>query len=152
MHVRALRPIPSCAALLALGAAGCAASPGVEAVSARQVSPTAEGTSVRVLLELRNPNDAPLELTTWNYTLVVDDRPAYSGEWVASLTLPPGEPMRAEIPAFLPASFGDVTGARWRIGGQIGYRATGKLDKLLYQLGVTKLSAGFGAEGTGIAR
>lgn len=121
-------------------------------MGARQVASTAEGSAVRLLLELKNPNDAPVELTAWNYTFTVDGKTAYSGEWVASLTLPPREIMRAEVPAFVPASFGDASAAGWRVGGQLGYRATGKLDRLLYQLGVNRLSALFGTSGTGIAR
>jgi hypothetical protein len=60
--------------------------------------------------------------------------------------------MLAELPAFVPASFGDITGAEWRVGGQLTYRATGKLDKLLYQLGVNHLSTNFGTGGTGIEK
>lgn len=120
-------------------------------MSARQSGTTTEGSTVKVLLELTNPNDAPVELTHWDYSLVVEDRTAYSGEWVASLTLPPKATMQAELPAFLPASFGDASSVRWRIGGSLGYRATGKLDKLLYQLGVNRLSAGFGSAATGIS-
>jgi hypothetical protein len=137
---------------LAASVAGCAANPEIRAVSARQERSTAEGSTVKVLLELTNPNDAPVELTHWDYSFVVDDRTAYSGEWVASLTLPPKSTMQAELPAFLPASFGDASAERWRVGGSLGYRATGKLDKLLYQLGVNRLSAGFGTGASGIAK
>ena len=139
---------------LALAAAlgGCAANPEVRAVSARQEGGTGEGSTVKVLLELTNPNDAPVELTRWDYTFSVSDRSAYSGEWIASLTLPPNSTTRAELPAFLPASFGDASSASWRIGGSLGYRATGKLDKLLYQLGVNRLTAGFGTGAAGIAK
>jgi hypothetical protein len=37
------------------------------------------------------------------------------------------------------------------VGGILSYRATGKLDKLLYQLGINRLSALFEGSGTGIA-
>ncbi len=139
---------------LALAAAlgGCAANPEVRAVSARQDGSTAEGSTVKVLLDLTNPNDAPVELTRWDYAFVVADRTAYTGEWIASLTLPPKSTMQAELPAFLPASFGDASAVEWRIGGNLGYRATGKLDKLLYQLGVNRLNAGFGTGAAGIAK
>jgi hypothetical protein len=105
---------------------------------------------VKVFLELRNPNDAPVELTTWDYTFTVGDRTAYSGPWAASLTLPPRQVMVTEVPAVVPASFGDVTAGKWRIGGSVGYRATGKLDRLLYQLGINRLTALFGVSGQGI--
>ena len=149
------RPLPIrqiAAGTWLLAAAGCASSPDVQAVKARELVVTAEGSQVEVTVELRNPNDAPVELTTWDYSVIVNDKTAYTGRWVASLTLPPNDRMLAELPAFVPASFGDITGAEWRVGGQLTYRATGKLDKLLYQLGVNHLSTGFGTGGTGVEK
>ena len=136
------------AAAAALG--GCAASPEFRALRAERIRTTDEATEVKVFLELRNPNDAPVELTTWDYTFTVGDRTAYSGPWVASLTLPPKQVMVTEVPAVVPASFGDVAAGKWRIGGTVGYRATGKLDRLLYQLGINRLTALFGVSGEGI--
>lgn len=138
----------ACAATLA--AAGCAANPEFRAVGAERITSTAEATEVHVVVELMNPNDAPVELTEWEYSFTVDDRTAYSGKWMASLTLPPRDRMLALLPAVVPASFGDMSAARWRIGGSVGYRATGQLDRLLYQLGINRLSAGFGVGGSGI--
>ena len=149
------RPLPIlqiAAGAWLLAAAGCASSPDVQAVKARELAVTAEGSGIEVTVELRNPNDAPVELTTWDYSVIINDKTAYTGQWVASLTLPPNDRMLAELPAFVPASFGDITGAEWRVGGQLTYRATGKLDKLLYQLGVNHLSTNFGTGGTGIEK
>ena len=149
------RPLPIlqiAAGAWLLAAAGCASSPNVQAVKARERAVTAEGSGIEVTVELRNPNDAPVELTTWDYSVIINDKTAYTGQWVASLTLPPNDRMLAELPAFVPASFGDITGAEWRVGGQLTYRATGKLDKLLYQLGVNHLSTGFGTGGTGVEK
>ncbi len=149
------RPLPIlqiAAGAWLLAAAGCASSPNVQALKARERAVTAEGSGIEVTVELRNPNDAPVELTTWDYSVIVNDKTAYTGQWVASLTLPPNDRMLAELPAFVPASFGDITGAEWRVGGQLTYRATGKLDKLLYQLGVNHLSTGFGTGGTGVEK
>jgi hypothetical protein len=149
------RPLPIlqiAAGAWLLAAAGCASSPDVQAVKARERAVTAEGSGIEVTVELRNPNDAPVELTTWDYSVIINDKTAYTGQWVASLTLPPNDRMLAELPAFVPASFGDITGAEWRVGGQLTYRATGKLDKLLYQLGVNHLSTNFGTGGTGIEK
>ena len=144
-------PLAAAAALLLAALPGCALPPRVEAVSASSRAATAEGTPVKVLVSLDNPNDAPIELTIWKYSFVVDDRTAYSGEWVASLTLPPRTAMEAELPALVPASFGDFAGKPWRIGGSLDYRATGKLDRLLYQLGVNRLSTGFGTAVKGVS-
>ncbi len=43
-----------------LAAAGCASSPDVQAVKARESVVTAEGSEIDVTVELRNPNDAPV--------------------------------------------------------------------------------------------
>lgn len=151
MRVRDTAPVPMLAAAATMAAlAGCAASPEFRALRAERVRTTDEATEVKVFLELRNPNDAPVELTTWDYTFTVGDRTAYSGPWAASLTLPPRQVMVTEVPAVVPASFGDVTADKWRIGGSVGYRATGKLDRLLYQLGINRLTALFGVSGQGI--
>ena len=151
MRVRDTAPVPMLAAAATIAAlAGCAASPEFRALRAERVRTTDEATEVKVFLELRNPNDAPVELTTWDYTFTVGDRTAYSGPWAASLTLPPKQVMVTEVPAVVPASFGDVTTGSWRIGGSVGYRATGKLDRLLYQLGINRLTALFGVSGQGI--
>ena len=148
--MRGTSPIPAALAAAAL-LAGCAQAPRISAVSATSGTATAEGTPVKVLVALENPNEAPVELTLWNYSLTVNDRTAYSGEWVASLTLPPRTTLEAELPALVPAAFGEVASARWRLGGSLDYRATGKLDRLLYQLGVNRLTTGFGDSGEGIA-
>ena len=150
MQATRTTPIPWIAAA-ALLAVGCAASPSVRAVDAKTVSTSAEGSSIHLKMELENPNDAPVELTMWDYSVSVNDQSVYSGQWVASLTVPPKERMLAEIPAFVPASAGDVSGARWRVSGILSYRATGKLDKLLYQLGINRLSTLFEGTATGVA-
>jgi hypothetical protein len=146
----ALRPF---AALLAaaLLLAGCAADPAVRAVRGERVNTTAEATEVHLFLELTNPNQAPLELITWDYAVSVDGRTAYQGRWMPSLTLPPNVAIGTELPAVIPASFGDISKASWRVQGVVDYRATRQLDRLLYQLGVTRLHASFQADGAGFA-
>jgi hypothetical protein len=137
---------------LLVGLGGCAANPEVRAIRAERGATTAEATEVKVILELVNPNDAPVELTVWDYSFQVDGRSAYTGRWIASLTLPPKETMLAELPTVVPAALGEPGPAsRWRIGGTMGFRATSKLDVLLYQLGFNRLSAGFDTGTTGVA-
>jgi hypothetical protein len=138
-------------AVAALLAASCAAPPEVRAIRAERVESTADGTSIRMLLELANPNDAPVELTVWNYSVSVDGRSAYQGRWMASLTLPPRERMLTYLPAVIPPRPGEPAPSRWQAGGDVGYRATGQLDRLLYQLGINRLSAGFSVSGEGLA-
>jgi hypothetical protein len=145
------RPLSAGIALAASFLAGCAIDPAVNHTGARRVETTDQATEVEVLLVLDNPNDAPLELITWEYSLQIDGRTAYSGTWMASLTLPPQVPMPTELPAVIPAAFGDISNAQWRIEGSFAYRATRQIDRLLYQLGITRLHGTFSASGTGFA-
>lgn len=136
------------AALIAV--AGCSASPDVRALSARQVTASEGAVQVEIVLELTNPNDAPLELTEWEYSASVGGRTAYSATWVAALTLPSKVPMTTTLPVVVRgASAEELAGAQWTLGGSVGYRATSQIDRLLYQLGVNRRYAGFGVSGSG---
>jgi LEA14-like dessication related protein len=127
---------------------GCASGPAIKSVRAERVAATDEATELRVTLELTNPNDSPLELTEWDYSAAVNGRTVYRGIWVAALTLPSGVPMTAELPVVVPAAdTTDWANATWTVGGSVGYRATRQLDRLLYQLGINRLSAGFDVRG-----
>ena len=145
------RPLSAGIALVAALLAGCTLDPAVNHTGAQRIESGAEATAVEVKLVLDNPNDAPLELITWEYSLQIDGRTAYSGTWMASLTLPPKVPMTTELPAVVPASFGDLSNVPWRIEGSFAYRATRQIDRLLYQLGITRLHGTFSASGTGFA-
>ena len=151
----AFRPIPCLLsagiACIAVPLPGCAIDPAVSHTGAQRMETTAEATEVELKLVLDNPNDAPLELITWEYTVQIDGRNAYAGTWMASLTLPPKVPMPTELPAVVPASFGDISKSEWKVEGTFAYRATRQIDRLLYQLGVTRLHGTFSATGTGFA-
>ncbi len=130
---------------------GCASGPTVKAVKAERVAWTDEAAELRVTLELTNPNDAPVELTEWEYTATVNGRTVYQGLWIAAITLPVGVPMTTELPVVIAAA--DMAGlesATWSLGGSVGYRATRQLDRLLYQLGINRLSAGFQVNGQAV--
>lgn len=137
---------------IVLGAAsGCASGPAIKAVRAERVASTDEATELRVTLELTNPNESPLELTEWEYSAVVNGRTVYQGMWVAALTLPAGVPMTAELPVVVSAAdTTDWATAKWTMGGSVGYRATRQIDRLLYQLGINRLSAGFDVRGDAV--
>jgi hypothetical protein len=139
------------AVLAAAAIGGCASGPTVKALKAERVAWTDEAAEVRVTLELTNPNDAPVELTEWEYTATVNGRAVYQGLWMAAITLPVGVPMTTELPVVISAA--DMAGlesATWSVGGSVGYRATRQLDRLLYQLGINRLSAGFQVNGQAV--
>ncbi len=147
---RQVSGVSTAVALAAL--AGCSASPSVRALSARQVAASDGAVQVEVLLELTNPNEAPLELTEWEYQASVDGRTAFGATWVAALTLPSKVPMTTTLPVVVRgASAEDLARASWRVGGSVGYRATSQIDRLLYQLGVNRRSVGFEVGGSGFA-
>lgn len=137
-----------CAAAVVAVTAGCAAGPAVRGVKAEQVTTTADATHVNLTLEMLNTNDAPIELTEWHYSATVNGRTVYSGTWVAALTLPARVPMTTTIPVVIPRSSEvDIAHTKWSVGGSVGYRATRQIDRLLYQLGINRLSAGFDVRG-----
>ncbi len=123
--------LPWLAAALWLG--GCAAPPVAKGIKAEYQPPTAEAVQVAVTMELVQPNDGALELIEWDYTATVNGKQVFQGTWAAMLTLPP-----------------DLAHANWRVSGSVGYRATRQMDKLLYQLGISRQAASFEASGQGV--
>lgn len=142
--------LPWLAAALWLG--GCAAPPVAKGIKAESQPPTAEAAQLAVTMELVQPNDGALELIEWDYTATINGKQVFQGTWAAMLTLPPNVPMTTTIPVVVPiADAGDLAHANWRVSGSVGYRATRQMDKLLYQLGISRQAASFEASGQGIS-
>lgn len=114
---------------------------------------SADAVAVQITLELTNPNEFPLELLLWEYSATVNGRHVYEGRWMASLTLPPKTPMITQLPVVISAQHAaDLADARWSIGGSVGYRNTRQIDRLLYQIGIHRLTAGFSTHGQAIGK
>lgn len=131
------------ACLLAL--AGCAGDPRITVSGVDRVvkGPTADEYAVRIRLE--NPTGDPLVLDRWNYSLQTDAG-RYSGEWVASRTLPPGTDTEVAIPAVVQHD-GGAAPTRWRVNGSVRYLLPGRLAETLFDMGLSRPEAMFSGEG-----
>ncbi len=125
--------------------AGCAGDPRVTVTGVDRVvkGPTSDEYAVRVRLE--NPTGDPLVLDRWNYSLETDTG-RYSGEWVASRTLPPGTDTEVAIPAVLQHD-GTAAATRWRVNGSVRYLLPGRLAETLFDMGLSRPEAMFSGEG-----
>lgn len=140
-HVRLVAFGGAC--LIAL--AGCAGDPRITVSGVDRVvkGPTADEYAVRIRLE--NPTGDPLVLDRWNYSLETDSG-RYSGEWVASRTLPPGTDTEVAIPAVIERR-GEHAPTRWRVNGSVRYLLPGRLAETLFDMGLSKPEAMFSGEG-----
>ncbi len=131
------------ACLIAL--AGCAGDPRITVSGVDRVvkGPTADEYAVRIRLE--NPTGDPLVLDRWNYSLETDAG-RYSGEWVASRTLPPGTDTEVAIPAVIEHR-GESSPSRWRVNGSVRYLLPGRLAETLFDMGLSRPEAMFSGEG-----
>jgi hypothetical protein len=132
---------------VAVGAllAGCAGDPRITVTGVDRVvkGPSADEYAVRIRLE--NPTGDPLVLDRWNYSLETDTG-RYSGEWVASRTLPPGTDTELAIPAVLSRD-GTREASRWRVNGSVRYLLPGRLAETLFDIGLSRPEAMFSGEG-----
>ena len=94
---------------------------------------------LEVDLLLENPTDEPIQLQTFEYTVVVGNsapRARWQGSWAALQTLPALETVQMKIPAVVEnpfrEGFGDTT---WRVSGSISYKAPGRLAQILFDTG-----------------
>lgn len=140
-HRGAAAAAAACAAVLM----GCAGDPRVTVSGVDRVvkGPTADEYAVRIRLE--NPTGDPLVLDRWNYSLETDAG-RYSGEWVASRTLPPGTDTEVSVPAVLTHD-GTAVASRWRVNGSVRYLLPGRLAETLFDIGLSRPEAMFSGEG-----
>ncbi|MBU3727730.1 MAG: hypothetical protein FGM37_00550 [Phycisphaerales bacterium] len=143
-HARC-RMVATAAVVHAALLAGCAGDPRITVSGVDRVvkGPTSDEYALRIRLE--NPTGDPLVLDRWNYSLETDAG-RYSGEWVASRTLPPGTDTEVSIPAVLQHD-GTAVASRWRVNGSVRYLLPGRLAETLFDIGLSKPEALFSGEG-----
>jgi hypothetical protein len=133
-----------CAALVTL-LAGCAGDPRITVSGVDRVVKGASADEYAVRIRLENPTGDPLVLDRWNYSLETDAG-RYSGEWVASRTLPPGTDTELSIPAVV-SHGGTAEASRWRVNGSVRYLLPGRLAETLFDIGLSRPEALFSGEG-----
>jgi hypothetical protein len=126
--------------------AGCAGDPKITVTGVDRVVKGSSADEYAVRIRLENPTEDPLVLDRWNYSLDTDAG-RYSGEWVASRTLPPGTGTEVSIPAVLQRD-GEEVATRWRVNGSVRYLLPGRLAETLFDIGLSRPEALFSGEGT----
>lgn len=127
-----------------LAMSGCAGDPRITVTGVDRVVKGAEADEYALRIRLENPTGEPLVLDRWNYSLETDAG-RYSGEWIASRTLPPGTDTEVAIPAVLQRDGAEPS--RWRVSGSIRYLLPGRLAETLFDLGLSRPEALFSGEG-----
>jgi hypothetical protein len=134
--------------LVALGAiAGCSTPPGIRVTGVDVVEVGADSSEVAVRLEIQNTTGEPIRLDTWDYTLDVRGQRAYSGVWVAAITVPPESRILTAIPATVPNAQLQSADAPWNASGWIRYLEPTRFSQMLYDLGLNRPSTTFGGSG-----
>ncbi|MEY5061198.1 MAG: hypothetical protein RIS45_1119 [Planctomycetota bacterium] len=146
-----LRPGATTAAILATSAitlCGCSvARPAVRATEARVGDSVGALTaSVDITLELTNTSGNEVELVSYDYLIRLEDGASYDGRWAALRALPPGQTVKATVPAVVPIASARA-GARWTVTGTMTYRDPQSFARILYEAGILKTESMFEGEG-----
>ncbi len=140
-------------ALSAIPACTVYRDPVVSVVDAA-VTETGEGlVGLGFILVLENPNEQPLALHEFSYTLAMDGAPTYRGRWAASATLPANGTRQLTIPAIVrydqlgwTASSAPSQATYDQVGHDL-YLAPGDIAEILFDTGVRRPKASFAAHG-----
>lgn len=138
-------------AALAVALAGCSvARPTARAAEARLGRGGAAGAataSIDIGLELTNTSGNEIELVSYDYLIRLEDGSSYDGRWAALRALPPGQTVKATVPAIVPAASARE-GARWTVMGTMTYRDPQSFARILYEAGILKTESMFEGAGT----
>jgi hypothetical protein len=125
--------------------------PRVAVLSASLDESSAGAASIDIALQLSNPNDDPLPLIEFEYTVSLDGKQVYDGRRAALATLSKGSERTLTVPAVI---IYEHTG--WRAGsgaqplvgisGTLRYRTPGTFADLLFDFGVRKPKVRFSGE------
>jgi hypothetical protein len=142
---------------LALGAlvTGCSSyrSPAIQVQNVRVVDQTDEAITLGFDLAVTNPNDEPLKLLDFNYSLTVDGKGVYSGKRSAEATLNAAGEQRVTLPAVVPFQRtgwqpGSVPAqADYAISGSVLFLTPGEIALILFDSGVRRPKARFAQAG-----
>lgn len=132
--------------------AGCASTkpPAIAVIGASMAESTNEAAKVQIALRLQNPNNDPLELLEFDYSVEVNGREVYQGTRSAQMTLARLSTREIEIPAVIPY---ERTGwrtdamppaAQVNVHGTLRYLAPGTFAQTLFDIGVRRPRTGFG--------
>lgn len=138
MHLRpfivpALLLLTSCSAPPRVGLTG-------DAVVTEQSTAATAGF---VRLHVENPNEDPIKLVEFEYTVTVAGHRSWTGRHSGDMVLAPGFARMAEIPVVLPAGSG--VGTRVRIRGSLHYLDTSTIAQTMAEWGYRPTASFSGA-------
>jgi hypothetical protein len=147
-------PVPRVLALILIlfvPLTGCSAyrPPTLEIAGVTVAERSPEATRVDFEVELTNPNDEPLELRTFTYTLNVDGHTVFNGRRSAEATLARKSTRRIVLPAVITtdAAVGPGPEYRYQLRGSLLYITPGELAEILLDTGLRKPRVRFSREG-----
>ncbi|MFM7809073.1 MAG: hypothetical protein ACKPEA_14275 [Planctomycetota bacterium] len=147
------RCLPLLLALAGLAAAaGCTTPPGIRVTGVDVVEVGADTSEVAVRLEIQNTTAEPIRLDTWDYSLDVRGQRAYSGVWVAAITVPAESRILTAIPATVSNAQLQNADAPWNASGWIRYLEPTRFSQMLYDLGLNRPSTTFGGSGPSMGK
>jgi hypothetical protein len=127
--------------------------PDISVVSATLDNAADGAASIDIALQLSNPNDEPLPLIEFDYTVSLDGKRVYEGRRAALATLSKGDERTLIVPAvvtFDTTTWRPGAGAAPTVGitGTLRYRTPGTFADLLFDIGVRKPKASFAGQQT----
>lgn len=128
---------------------GCAGleTPTIDVVNVRVTEQSAEAARIEAMVELTNPNDTPLPLTSASYTLSVGNAGSISLDDIPNRTLPALGKQTVLLPASVRTGGANLKGAAFTISGSITYQPPGEMRKILTETGIPLPTADFSKSG-----
>ena len=114
---------------------------------------TDEAVALAFAIDLRNPNDAALELHEFRYTLAIDGTQVYAGRRAPDATLTAAATQRVTLPAVIPyhrlgwTAEAHPEQARYSLSGKLVYLVPSTFAKILFDSGMRRPKARFSKRG-----
>ena len=138
-----------------LGLIGCAGmrSPGVAVDRVKPGVATEDALALDIVMELRNPNSAAVELHEFRYTVSINGTTVYTGRRSGGANLSPKSTRQLRIPAVV--NFVSMGWTRERLParcnyslhGTVVYNAPSALAQILFDTGVRRPKVPFSSRG-----
>ncbi len=128
-------------------------APGVGVAEVSVTEATDEALGLTIVTNLINPNNAPVELYEFRYSVDVDGKRVYSGRHAGGATLSAAGSRTLSLPAVVPyervgwQAHDLPASARYSISGKLQYNAPTQLAEILLDTGVRRPKVGFSDKG-----
>jgi hypothetical protein len=127
---------------------GCSVSrPAAKPIEANIGSAGTVTAAIDITIELTNTSQNEVDLVSYDYLIRLEDGASYDGRWAALRALPPGQTVRATVPAVVPVASARA-GARWTVVGTLAYRDPQSFARILYEAGLLRTESAFEGAGT----